>query len=533
MEWIKNLKISNKLMVLISIALLFVVVVGSVGFYFVRKSCADMTTLYNDRVMPIVWFRSMTKSLLTERVDLTELMLSNSKAENRRLYQDIHEQQKQSEEYLEKYAATKLDPFEKECISKYKDAVNEYVKERDIVINLAMQNKNAAAYAHYQAQKFTIANIAKIIGEAADYNEKVASDLNKQNDKDAATANIVLLITIVSAFGLLLTLGLMISKMVTGPIKQAIDGLNVGTEEVSSASSQVAAASQALAEGTSEQAASVQETSSTLEETASMVNQNRENTQQAATLAKQAKQFAEQSNSEMGRMSTSMTELKNSSNEIAKIIKVIDEIAFQTNILSLNAAVEAARAGDAGKGFAVVAEEVRNLAQRSAQAAKDTAVIIESNISLSDNGVDIAKKVQVSVESIEEQAKKVSDLLDEISVATNEQAQGVEQINKAVAQMEVVLSTNAQTAEEAASASCALSEQAINVKDIVNSLIILVDGAEALQGHGGNVQRQMALSANPPRRISSGQKKPQARSTAKTVKKTQSPENVIPLNDDF
>jgi methyl-accepting chemotaxis protein len=188
-------------------------------------------------------------------------------------------------------------------------------------------------------------------------------------------------------------------------------------------------------------------------------------------------------------MSASMQELKNSSSEIAKIIKVIDEIAFQTNILSLNAAVEAARAGEAGKGFAVVAEEVRNLAQRSAQAAKDTTVIIESNIDLSDSSVNIAKAVRESVESIGEQAAKVSDLLEEISVATNEQAQGVEQIHKAVSQMEIALQSNAATADESASASSSLQEQATNVKDIVDSLIVLVDGADALNKSGSSSYR--------------------------------------------
>ena len=194
--------------------------------------------------------------------------------------------------------------------------------------------------------------------------------------------------------------------MITRPIKHAIDGLNIGTEEVSAASSQVAAASQQLAEGTTEQAAAIQETSATLEETSSMVHQNRENTQEAASLAKKTKQFAEKSTWDMHHAMAAMEELKGSSNEIGKIIKVIDEIAFQTNILSLNAAVEAARAGDAGKGFAVVAEEVRNLAQRSAQAAKDTTVIIERNIELSGGSVENARHIQSAFVTIGDAGNK-------------------------------------------------------------------------------------------------------------------------------
>lgn len=352
------------------------------------------------------------------------------------------------------------------------------------------------------------------------YDAKVAEEIKVENAKDALDTKVVLLIVNIGTLTLLILLGLMISNSITKPIKSAIDGLNMGSEEVGSAASQVAAASQALAEGASQQAAAVQETSSTLEETSSMVHQNRENTQQAAVLARQAKQYAERSNDEMNEMSRSMSELKNSSNEIAKIIKVIDEIAFQTNILSLNAAVEAARAGDAGKGFAVVAEEVRNLAQRSAQAAKDTTVIIESNIDLSENSVNIAKAVKESVGSIAEQATKVSDLLEEISVATNEQAQGVEQINKAVSQMEMALQSNAATADESASASRSLQEQAINVRDIVDSLIALVDSNEA----AGKNKKLIAPSISK-KAVSA---KPQAK---KIVAKAPSPENIIPLDD--
>lgn len=283
-------------------------------------------------------------------------------------------------------------------------------------------------------------------------------------------ANIIAMVVVITA-----VLATIVKDIVTSMDKVTRD-LEESSQEIAAASSQLDAASQKLAEGTTEQAASIQETSSTLEETESMVQQNRDNTQQAAVLAKKSKEYASKSNAEMQKMMDAMEDLKKSSAEIGKIIKVIDEIAFQTNILSLNAAVEAARAGDAGKGFAVVAEEVRSLAQRSAQAAKDTAVIIDSNIAMSDNGVKIANDVQESVSEIDIQSKKVSELLDEISVATDEQAQGVGQINKAIAQMEMVMSSNAQSAEESASASKALYEQTLNMRDVISNLNAIVKG---------------------------------------------------------
>lgn len=494
MDWIKNLKISQKLYVLIIMAAFFVASVGLVGFFFVQKGAAGTSAMYNNRLIPVKNFGQMRIHANANMSNLLAMILENDPQARMVYAENIKERVAKTSELYNAYTSSNVTGEEKEMLVGYKASMDKYIQARTKVMNLALAGNKGAAWSVYRTQTLPLfKEYAANAGKLTDLNAKLAEDIYTQNEKDAKTSTTILLVVGIAAFVGLIFIGLMISNMITKPIEYAIENLNAGTEEVSSASSQVASASQQLSESTTEQSAAVQETSATLEETSSMVHQNRENTREAAVLAKQAKQFAEKSNTQMVKMMTSMEELKNSSHEIAKIIKVIDEIAFQTNILSLNAAVEAARAGDAGKGFAVVAEEVRNLAQRSAQAAKETAVIIESNINLSDNGADIAKNVQESVESIDDQARKVSELLDEIDVATNEQAQGVEQIHKAVSQMEMVLGANAQTAEEAASASRALTAQAINVQDIVNSLIVLVDGADALHQHA---QHQQTLIGN-------------------------------------
>ena len=172
-----------------------------------------------------------------------------------------------------------------------------------------------------------------------------------------------------------------------------VNTLEMGSDEVASATTEVATASQTLAEGASEQAASLEETSASLEEITSMTKRNADNADSAKALANLTRHAADTGSGDMARMTTAMDAIKISSDNIAKIIKTIDEIAFQTNILALNAAVEAARAGEAGLGFAVVAEEVRALAQRSCRPRAETATkIFEDSIEKSRQGVDISAK---------------------------------------------------------------------------------------------------------------------------------------------
>ncbi|MCP4591561.1 MAG: hypothetical protein GY842_12535 [bacterium] len=296
-------------------------------------------------------------------------------------------------------------------------------------------------------------------------------------EKNESHRAAIALMVIVAVVGLLFAF--FITRGITKPLSRVIAGLNDGAEQVTDASAQVSGASQQLAGGASEQASSLEETSSALEEMSAMTRTNAENAKQADVLTDQVTLAAQGADRTMEQLNSAMGAINDSSGQISKIIKVIEEIAFQTNLLALNAAVEAARAGEHGKGFAVVADEVRNLAQRAAQAARETTGLIEDSVNKAKEGTDVAGEVGKALGAIVGDITKVSDLVSGIAKASEEQAQGVDQVNTAVSQMDKVTQQNAAGAEESASAAEELSAQAVQVKGNVNELMALANGGDA------------------------------------------------------
>ncbi len=254
---------------------------------------------------------------------------------------------------------------------------------------------------------------------------------------------------------------------------------------VNEASGSISAASDSLAEGATEQAAALEETSSALEQMASMTRQNADNATKTDSVTQETAMLVESCGRDMGKMAEAMEDISDKSEKVSRIIKTIEDIAFQTNLLALNAAVEAARAGEAGKGFAVVADEVRNLSQRSAQAAKDTTELINGTVESVRNGSQIVGRLIESFRGIESSAGNVSRLINEIASATGEQAQGVDQVNTAVAQMDKVTQQNAANAEETASVTKGLAAQADDLNDLVEQLAALINGNKNDNGHHG------------------------------------------------
>ncbi len=227
---------------------------------------------------------------------------------------------------------------------------------------------------------------------------------------------------------------------------------------------------------------------------AHMVNATRNN-KEADEIARETKNVINKSVDEMIAMKDSVLELKTSSDEIGKIIKMVDDIAFQTNILSLNAAVEAARAGEAGKGFAVVAEEVRNLAQRSADAAKSTYEIIGKNKVLADKSLAISEKVANDLSEIDEDSEKVVALMSEIIALTNEDKTGLEQILSLVSNCEKVLNTTLIAVNDNDSQTKELSRFADSVKELFDSSNVKPESKEDFAEEKNDGAASVALFA--------------------------------------
>ncbi|NLF33000.1 MAG: hypothetical protein GX591_19210 [Planctomycetes bacterium] len=293
----------------------------------------------------------------------------------------------------------------------------------------------------------------------------------------AATVTSIRRMTLASCGAMALAVVGLVVWMVRGMIRGVVvmvSDLRRTSQDVTGAAGQMASASQSLAGGATQAAATIEEASAAVEQIAGLTRQNAENAAQAAQLADIARSSAQSGVQAVGEMDEAIQDIKRTSDETGKIVSTIDEIAFQTNLLALNAAVEAARAGEAGKGFAVVADEVRTLASRAAQAARNTADLIARAVETSARGVEISGGVATALGEIGHNATRMDQLVAEIATASREQATGIAQVSSSVSELNSLTQQNASDAEAAADVTGRMNDQAEALTRVVAVLESMV-----------------------------------------------------------
>lgn len=279
--------------------------------------------------------------------------------------------------------------------------------------------------------------------------------------------------TLLIALTIIAALYIFIGKFAIMPLNQSIVGLHASASQMRSAAGQVSDAAQNLSDGTSKLSASMEETAAALEETASAIRSNSEKVHRADQVVSDSQKDIGAVISSVQRQISFIEDIAQESEKIRRIVKTIDEIAFQTSLLSLNAAIEAARAGDSGAGFSVVAGEVRTLAMRAAAAAKDTDKIIESTVKKIADGAMMVAGTKDTFAKMEGSSREVAALMKNILSAFSGQAQDIAQMSKTVSDTDVLLQQNAANSEELAATAQQMNAQAEMMYDFIQNLASL------------------------------------------------------------
>lgn len=314
-------------------------------------------------------------------------------------------------------------------------------------------------------------------------------------------------------------ISMLVSNKLSNQLLKIASNISDESSTITKASGELSGHSASLSSATSEQASSLQQTVASLNEISAMINKNTDASQGSKDLSIKSRKAAEVGKGTIIKMIESIddisdanseiiNQMKQNTDEIQGIItvikeiedktKVINDIVFQTKLLSFNASVEAARAGEHGKGFSVVAEEVGNLAQHSGDAAKQieemlnesvtkvesiasktsskVKTLIDEGTSKVEKGKSVAKECDSALGEILEHANNLDSMIDEIAVASIEQSQGVQEINKAMSELDTVTKQNSLIAQETSSNTQGLNKQAVNLNEISKLLTGLITG---------------------------------------------------------
>lgn len=255
-------------------------------------------------------------------------------------------------------------------------------------------------------------------------------------------------------------------------IRHTLRNLREMSEQIKSGSLQLADAATNLAESSTLQATTIFDLTSLTENLYADMDKNSNDARECVEIASQAGRTLTVGNEKMHELKEAIDEIRNCSEEINAIIGAIEDIATQTNLLSLNAAIEAARAGEAGRGFAVVAEQVKNLAEESARSAKETTRLIETTVAAVEKGNLIADETADNMGEVMEGAKRATEKMSQISGLLIQNVQYMQKIDADLGNISGAVDDNAATSEETAAISQEQSGQVERMVDLMDKFVI-------------------------------------------------------------
>jgi methyl-accepting chemotaxis protein len=248
-------------------------------------------------------------------------------------------------------------------------------------------------------------------------------------------------------------------------VRKTLQEVGRSSNQLKGASQNVALTAAELSNGAATQATNLETTASSMEQISVTIRNNAANTNRANELGSSARAAAEKGGSCVQSAVSAMEEIRRSSSEISKILSAINELAFQSNLLAVNASIEAAHAGDSGRSFAVVASEIRHLAQRSTESAREIERLIAASLERVDKGAELVNRSGEAITQIIDSVTNVSRIVNEIATASNQQSQGVEHVSSAMNKVDSVVHANSSKTHELSKTAQQLAALATGLSD--------------------------------------------------------------------
>ena len=563
----KKLSLKGKLLILCFFLSAVATTIGGISYVNLKKVISDYDNVTTVNLPNIRLMGHLFASYRKVRIQLNTLGISGlTPAQAEKVLHELESAVAEYDAHDKTYQGIEFSEGEKELYDALSNSWSDFKNTEAQVVSLFKTGKSADYMKMIDILLVESVKKAHTYTEAFEnlsaYHDQITKKWVSKADATANQAILLMFIIIFGGIGTGLTFGYLFANGVSKNINQVSQGLAASAEKVAQAASSIASASQQLSASATEQAAALQETTASVEETSSMISRNAENAKRSTEVSAQSqnavnkgKQVVNEMIQSIEEISTSNTEImariEESNKEISDIVrlisdigaktKVINDIVFQTKLLSFNASVEAARAGESGKGFAVVAEEVGNLAQMSGNAAREISEMLEGSIAKVegivnntrarvekliltgkekvDVGTATAKRCVEVLDEIVRNVDEVSSLVTEISTASQEQAQGVQEINKAMTQLDQVAQQNNSASQQASVSAENLQALVTNLRGLVGTL------NETVQGQEGSAKATRVSNT-------AWTKNPELRESAKPrTEITKRPSNVVELKE--